>query len=199
MLRPARSRLLPMKRHVCHALIFASLWFLVFLQIAVAQTLPPTAAPQTGVALIKLAPLRYPPLSRQARITGDVRVNVRVRPDGTVASAEVLSGHPMLAPEAVENARLSQYECHGFTSETEYVLAYTFGLIEDLKPYDKFENRPARTGKCLYLWKCGMVRVNAFDSCTAVVPPEITQSPGHVKILAFPACVETIDSVSASR
>ncbi len=201
MLRHASSRLLCMKRHLCPALLWLASFSgsFLFLQIAVAQNLSSPEEPPTQVALVKLAPLRYPPLSRQARIAGEVRVNVHVRPDGSVASAEILSGHPMLAPEAVENARQSQYECHGCTSETEYVVTYTFGLIDDLKLYDKFENRPARTGKCLYLWKCGMVRVNTFDACTAVVPPQITQSPGQVKILAFPVCVETIDSVSASR
>lgn len=130
---------------------------------------------------------------------GDVKVKVHVRPDGTVAAAEALSGHPMLAPEAVENARQSQYECNGCNGETEYVLTYTFGLIEDLRSYDKFKDRPARAGKCLYLWKCGVVRVKTFDSCTGDVPPEITQSPGHVKILAFPRCVQTMESASTSR
>jgi len=189
-----------MKRHLCPVLFFASLsGFFPFLQIAVAQTVSSTEAPQAQVALVKLAPLRYPPLPLQARITGDVRVNVHVRTDGGVSSAEALSGQPMLAPGAVENARQSQYECSGCAIETEYVLTYAFGLIEDFKPYDNFEDRPARTGKCLYLWKCGLVRVNTFDACTTVVPPEITQSSGHVKILAHPLCVETSDSVSASR
>jgi TonB family protein len=171
----------------------------VFNQIAGAQTQSSAEAPQTQVALVKLSPLRYPPLCRQARIAGDVRVNIHVRPDGSVASAEALSGHPMLAPGAVENARQSQYECKGCTSETEYVLTYTFGFIEDLTAYDKFEERPARAGKCLYFWKCGMVRVKTSDFCTAVVQPEITQSLGHVKILVLPECVETIDSTLGSR
>ena len=77
------------------------------------------------------------------------------------------------------------------------MLTYTFGLIEDFKPYDKFEDLPARTGKCLYLWKCGVVRVNTFNACTTVLPSEITQSPGRVKIPASPPCIE--DSASASR
>jgi outer membrane biosynthesis protein TonB len=80
--------------------------FFLFLPIAGAPTLSSTEAPQTRVTLVKLPPLRYPPLSLQARIAGDVKVNVQVRPDGTVAAAEALSGHPMLAPGAVENARL---------------------------------------------------------------------------------------------
>ena len=109
-LQPAGPRLLRMKRHLYHALfLLASLsGFFVFLQVVVAQTASSTEAPQTQVTLVKLPPLRYPPLPLQARITGDVRVNVHVRPDGSVASAEALSGHPMLVPGAVENARQSQ-------------------------------------------------------------------------------------------
>ncbi len=173
--------------------MFCMLTHNAFAQTAISE------APPTGVVLTNLSPPVYPPLARQARITGDVKVSVHVRPDGTVATADALSGHPMLAPAAVANARQSQYQCNGCTGETEYVLTYTFGFIEDLKPYDKFEDRPVRAGKCLYLWKCGMVRSNMFDLCTAHVQPEITRSPGHVKILAFPACVETMYSASASR
>ncbi len=186
-----------MKRHLYPAFLLIAILsgLFTFIQIAAAQT--SIEPPETRVKLVKLSPLRYPSLPLQARITGDVRISVRVRPDGSVASGEALSGHPMLAPGAVENARLSEYECDGCTGETEYVLTYTFGLIENLKPYDKFENRPARAGKCLYLWKCGVVRVNTFDSCHSDIPPEITQSPGHVKILASPPCIE--DSASASR
>lgn len=194
--RRAKSKILHMRRLSCHVLLLTA----AFGPMAVAQTQPFVDQPQNPVLLVKLSPLRYPALARQARITGDVRVNVHVRPDGGVASAEALSGHPLLKSGAVENARQSQYQCNGCPGETDYVLTYTFGLIEDLKPYDKFEDRPARAGKCLYLWKCGLVRINTFDSCTAVVPPVITQSPGHVKILASPPmCVETSDSTTASR
>jgi len=185
-----------MKQPPWPALLLATF---VFNQMAVAQTQSSAEAPQTPVVLVKLSPPVYPPLARAARIMGDVKVNVHVRPDGSVASAEALGGHPILTPTAVENARQSQYECNECIGETEYLLTYTFGFIENLKPYDKFEGRPARAGKCLYLWKCGMVRVNTFDLCAAGHPPEITQSPGHVTILAFPMCVEPMYSASASR
>jgi TonB family protein len=166
---------------------------------ALAQDATTTIEPRTGVVLVKLSPLRYPPLARQARISGDVQVSIRVRPDGTVASAEALSGHPILSPAAVDNAKKSEFECRGCTSETEYVLTYTFGFIEDMTPYNKFEDHPVRKAKCLYLWKCGVVRVNAFDLCTANLPQPVSQTPGHVKILAFPVCLETEYSASASR
>jgi TonB family protein len=156
---------------------------------------------QPDAVLTKLFPLKYPPLARQARISGDVKLSIHVRPDGTVASAEALSGHPMLKSAAVEDAMKSEFECKGCTGETEYLLIYTFRFIEDLTVYDKFQDRPARAGKCLYFWKCGMVRVQTSDYCSANVPPEITQSPGHVKILVLPVCVQTMSSYStvASR
>ena|ERR1700678_850177 len=158
----------------------------------------PISADQSGAVLTKPFPPNYPPLARQARISGDVTVSIHVRPDGTVASAEALSGHLMLRPAAVDNAMKQGFECRECTAESEYLLTYSFGFIEDLTAYNKFEDRPVRAAKCMYLWKCGLVRVNAFDGC-APHPPEITRSLGHVRILAFPACVETMDSVSASR
>jgi protein TonB len=47
----------------------------------------------------------YPPLARQARISGDVRLEAVISRDGTVASLQVISGHPLLAPAAVEAVR----------------------------------------------------------------------------------------------
>ena len=160
------------------------------------QNLPSVNQPEA--VLTKLFPPIYPPLARQARISGDVKVVVLVRPDGTVASAEVLSGHPMLKPAAVDNAQKSEFECKGCSGETKYLLTYTFGLIEDMKPYEKFEDRPVRAARCIYLWKCGMVRVNTLDGC-AYHAPEITHSPGEVRILAFPACINTESSSAALR
>jgi TonB family protein len=167
-------------------------------QVQAASDLP-------GAVLTKLFPPVYPPLSRQARISGDVKVVVRVRPDGTVASVEALSGHPLLKPAAVEDAQKSEFECKGCTGETEYLLTYSFGFMdltrEELASYDNFVDRPVRAAKCIYLWKCATVRVNTFDFCTARFPPKISQSTGHVTVLVVNnACVETIQySTSASR
>jgi protein TonB len=38
----------------------------------------------------------YPPLARQAGISGDVELKLEIRKDGSVQSATVVSGHPML-------------------------------------------------------------------------------------------------------
>jgi TonB family protein len=47
----------------------------------------------------------YPPLARDARITGVVAVEFRINADGTVADARALSGPPMLRPASVQAAK----------------------------------------------------------------------------------------------
>jgi len=138
-------------------------------------------AAQSGVVLIKLAQLRYPPLARQARIQGDVKITVGIRRDGSVESAVIASGHPMLMEAALESARNSQYECRGCSEAiTSSSLVYSFQL-DFPSAVDQSQaplvthsgnhvtvgaepviisDRPGppirvRSAKCLYLWKCG--------------------------------------------
>lgn len=150
---------------------------------------------QTEVVLVKLSPPLYPPLARQARIMGDVKVYVHVRKDGSVESAELFSGHPMLAPTALESARKSQFECRGCGNEvSSYPMTYTFGFLDDGKSKEVVTERPARSAKCLFLWKCGIKRTSTWR-CPDSRPAETTQSNGHVTILVSTACLET-DSAS---
>ncbi len=51
----------------------------------------------------------YPPLARQARIQGSVRFRVGIGRDGGVIAIEVVSGHPLLIPAAVEAVRQYRY------------------------------------------------------------------------------------------
>ena len=105
---------------------------LVFLRNAFAQALAPAQTPQPEVILTKLSPPVYPPLARQARIAGEVRVEVSIRKDGTLAPARLLSGHPMLAPAALESAKQSTFECRTCVEPlTTYLLTYTFELKDD--------------------------------------------------------------------
>lgn len=67
-----------------------------------AQIVPPTVpAPPT----IKKVDPQYPPLARQARIQGIVKMRVRIGTDGTVQHMEVISGHPLLVPVTLEALR----------------------------------------------------------------------------------------------
>jgi periplasmic protein TonB len=44
----------------------------------------------------------YPPLAKQARIQGVVKLNAIISKDGTIQNLSVISGHPLLVPSAME-------------------------------------------------------------------------------------------------
>ena len=100
---------------------------------AVAQNAPAPASasaetPQAGVVLTKLSPPVYPPLARQARIIGEVKVQVSIHKDGGV-EATAISGHPMLKEAALDSAQKSQFECNGCAEGTTSLeMTYTFDL-----------------------------------------------------------------------
>lgn len=52
----------------------------------------------------------YPELARKMSITGTVKVEVVVAPNGIVKQARVLGGHPVLASAAVDAARRWRFE-----------------------------------------------------------------------------------------
>ncbi len=192
--RACGSRLLLMKRSSPRGLVAIGVLSGVLLFVAqdgFAQDSASAESPQTGVVLVRLSPPVYPPLARQARIMGDVKVYVHIRKDGTVESAELFSGHPMLAPTALESARKSQFDCRACSDAvSSYPMTYSFGFFDDRKSREVVTERPARSAKCLFLWKCGIERTTAWP-CPDYRPAETTESHGHVTILAATACVET--------
>jgi TonB family protein len=52
----------------------------------------------------------YAPLALQARIAGDVKLNVTISKEGTVSNIMVISGHPLLIPSAVEAVKQWLYQ-----------------------------------------------------------------------------------------
>lgn len=52
----------------------------------------------------------YPPLAKQARIQGTVRLQAIIGKDGTVEQLEVLSGHPLLVQAAQDAVRQWRYQ-----------------------------------------------------------------------------------------
>jgi len=52
----------------------------------------------------------YPPLARQARISGVVRLSVIIGRDGTVQDLTLLSGHPLLVPAAMDAVKQWVYQ-----------------------------------------------------------------------------------------
>ena len=60
-------------------------------------------------AKVKVQP-SYPDLARRMNITGLVKIQVVVAPNGTVKEARVVGGHPLLATSALEAARKWRFE-----------------------------------------------------------------------------------------
>ena len=60
-------------------------------------------------AKIKVAPV-YPELARKMNITGTVKVQVVVAPNGSVKDAKVIGGHPLLATAALDAVKKWKFE-----------------------------------------------------------------------------------------
>jgi TonB family protein len=63
----------------------------------------------TRRAKSRVAPV-YPDLARKMNITGTVKIQVVVAPNGTVKDAKVLGGHPVLAGAALDAVRKWRFE-----------------------------------------------------------------------------------------
>jgi protein TonB len=63
----------------------------------------------TAASLINRVQPNYPPLARQTRISGTVRLHAIISKDGTVQQLEVLSGHPLLVQAALDAVRQWRY------------------------------------------------------------------------------------------
>src|SRR5579883_2413389 len=86
---------------------------------------PKVATPQRvrvslGVSqglLIKKVQPAYPPLARQARIQGTVLLQAEISKDGTIENLRLISGHPMLAPAAIEAVKQWRYKPYMLNGE----------------------------------------------------------------------------------
>jgi TonB family protein len=158
--------------------------FIVSANHAKAQDTSSSINWEDDVTLTKLSLPIYPALARQARIAGDVKIQLQIRRDGSVASADAVSGHPMLKAAAQASAQNSTFECRRCSGElVSYSLTYTFGFNGDSNCSEK----RSRSAKCLYLWRCGDWRRVYHD----MPSPTVTQSQGHITTLTGSPCVET--------
>ena len=114
-----RRRLLVMPR-VRLALILIVAAF----NAAFAQQVP-RGSSKDEVVPVSLAKPVYPPLARQADISGEVTVSLTVHED-RATEAVVVSGHPMLKQAALDSARQSRFECRMCSAPVSYLLVYTF-------------------------------------------------------------------------
>lgn len=63
----------------------------------------------TQASLINRVQPVYPPLARQTRVSGTVRLHAIISKDGSVQQLEVLSGHPLLVQAALDAVRQWRY------------------------------------------------------------------------------------------
>jgi TonB family protein len=79
----------------------------------------------------------YPPLAKQARISGVVRLHALIAKDGTVADLKVISGHPLLIPAALEAVKMWVYQTtllNGEPVEVETQIDVNFTLSDEPPP-----------------------------------------------------------------
>jgi TonB family protein len=101
----------------------------LFTLVMLASSAFAQSLPTAKVVVTKLSAPTYPILALQARIQGTVELNIEVRPDGSIESADVVSGHPILQTAAVESAHKSKFECKECRdSLTPYRIIYKFEL-----------------------------------------------------------------------
>jgi protein TonB len=83
-----------------------------------------------GLLTYRIEPT-YPPLARQARIQGVVVLTAVIDKDGNIQNLQVVSGHPLLAPAAIEAVKQWRYKpflLNGQPLEVETAVTVTFQL-----------------------------------------------------------------------
>ncbi len=78
-------------------------------RIATPQRIRVSSGVQSGLLVRKVQP-NYPPLARQARIQGTVVLQAQISKDGSIINLQLISGHPMLAPAAIEAVKQWKYK-----------------------------------------------------------------------------------------
>ena len=99
-------------------------------KVATPQRVRVSQGVSQGLLVHQVKP-NYPPLARQARIQGQVVLQALIAKDGTIQNLHVVSGHPMLAPaavDAVKQWRYKPYFLNGDPVEVETQITVNFTL-----------------------------------------------------------------------
>ena len=78
-------------------------------KVATPQRVRVSSGVSTGLLIKKVTP-NYPQLAKQARIQGTVVLQAEISKEGTIQNLQLISGHPMLAPAAIEAVRQWRYK-----------------------------------------------------------------------------------------
>ena len=139
----------------------------------------------TGLLIRKVTP-SYPPLAKQARIQGQVVLQAEISEDGTIQNLQLMSGHPMLAPAAIEAVRQWRYKPYLLNGELVAVVAVrgTAPEIQEL-PSTQFVRRRPRN----VVTRSGQIDPQSAVVLTSQVTPDHTLSwqvpPGNWLLFSF--------------
>lgn len=126
-----------------------------------------SASAQESVIVTRLFLPVYPPLAKQTRITGDVELALEVRADGSLESAVVISGHPLLKQAALYSTQRSQFACRDCGQELRsFHVLYSFQLRPTSYCTDKVDTSKADDKREPY--------------------PRVTQSQNHITVVDQP-------------
>ena len=78
-------------------------------KVATPQRVRVSQGVSQGLLVRKVNPT-YPPLARQARISGTVVLHAVISKDGSIENLTLVSGHPMLAPAAIDAVKQWKYK-----------------------------------------------------------------------------------------
>ncbi|MFZ0759600.1 MAG: TonB family protein, partial [Candidatus Sulfotelmatobacter sp.] len=78
-------------------------------KIATPQRIRVSQGVSQGLLIRRVQPV-YPPLARQARIQGTVVLRAVIAKDGSIEDLTLVSGHPMLAPAAIDAVKQWRYK-----------------------------------------------------------------------------------------
>src|SRR5579871_464825 len=108
-------------------LVASLLSLMCFASSAYAQEAPPAPtelSPDSVQALLlKKVPPSYPPLARQAGIQGTVILQIVINKAGDVRDVQLYSGHPLLAPAAIDAVK--QWKYQPYTKDGEAIKVMT--------------------------------------------------------------------------
>lgn len=100
------------------------------LQPVVPQRVRISQGVTTGLLIRKVEPM-YPVLARSARISGDVVLKAIIDKEGVIQDLQLVSGHPMLVPAAIDAVRQWRYRpylLNGQPVEVETTITVIFTL-----------------------------------------------------------------------
>lgn len=125
--------------------------------------------------LVKKITAVYPPLAKQARLQGTVKLQVVISNTGTVESVKVLSGSPLLAQAAVDAVKQWQYKPFSVdgrpvAASTEVEVPFSLGISDTAYQVEQKNNEDyfKREDECRNLLKAHQYS-EAEPPCTSSV------------------------------